>query len=358
MVRIVTLIVASLFSISVLAEDAGTEMSIEGVMGIEQVKTKTSFQAQRNDMLNKARLLAAELDDKSKAQQPAGAENVAGATDVDDEADEPFYNQILNSTATANRSRTDYREALEETNRTLEVESGENLVLYVSKGSPNRIRTPFQDPMSLADCEQSEQNRECIISVSSAGGVVTYQTITARPIGMFITPKDQPEVSINLSIRALDHVPPQDVYIKVKGYEPKTRTKEMDKLAEASDAVKQEKYNKWINDLAIELIHGKVPSGYAEIGSDDAMTCQLDRLMVEPGYILNGAENRIDVYRVVNDSQMTETIVEPQCYSKGVRFIFANPSPQLAPGEEAELFIVRKKPEPVGLQRTMILGAK
>ena len=330
------LLLTLMCSLSAVAD----ESALEGVMGIESISVKQSFADRRNEILNKK-----EFSPNSMPPTESGKEKKTAVKS--EEVEKPNREKIrgiLNSFKGSSRTKSQ-RDAVKATNRKISVESGENIVLYVSKGSPNRIRTPFSEPIVMANCDQSEMNRECIISVSDEGGVVNFQTIVDRPIGTFITPKEQPEISINLFVQALDSVPPQDVYIDVKDYKPTKRTKKMDELAEKSEKLRLDEYSEWMNDLTISLVNGDIPEGFSEQRVDGHMKCRLTNIETTPGYILNGGKNRVDIYTIANKGMNKVQVNEPECYKKGVRFVFSYPNPVLYPGQTGELFVVRRKIE-------------
>ena len=331
---------------------AGNLAAEENAVDIEDISTTEPFLESRAEMLNNKTPIVKEVKPRQvKRQVNVPDREMAKRKET---LKEDLNKYISKAALTSSR----HQDALDKTNRIIELESGENAVLYLSKGTPNRIRTPFNEPVAVASCVQEGEGRECIVSVSDEGGVVTFQTIKNRPIGMFIVPKNNPETSINLSIRAISSVPPQDVEVKIKGYKEERKSPRLVSEAKRSDGIMQEKYSEWIHALTMDLANGELPRGYNETKIDQHMTCSQKNLDVTPGYILNGDKNRIDVYKVVNNSQAYQKIVEPYCYKKGVRFIFAYPKPQLRQGEEAELFVVRSKHIKKVNQRTRLVSSK
>lgn len=229
-----------------------------------------------------------------------------------------------------------------DTNQTLDLASGENRILYISKGNLNRIVTPFNHPMVFSSC----QKPECVDFVQD--NVVFFGTNSERPIGVFITPQNDPSVAISVTMSANNRTNPQEYRIRLKGYHAKSaRAQEDKKKAEKFDDLAAGSYYKWIKDLVVTLVKDdQIPPGYSLSGPDKDMLCRQAGLETVPGQLMDGARYRIEVYRVTNPTSKVQVIQESECHRKGVRFIFAWPNPKLMPHKSAELFVVRHKSQP------------
>jgi conjugal transfer pilus assembly protein TraK len=225
------------------------------------------------------------------------------------------------------------------TRRELDMKSGENRIVYMSLGNLNRIITPFKSPKIF------HTGNESTTKVFKEKNVVYVGASDPRPFGIFISPEDSPEVSINLTVSPEPLTMPQEYKVVMDGYEEvekvlaedanKESAKDFEKLAESD-------YQGWIKEFAKTLISGDLPSGYSPESVAEKGNCVQPNMTTELYQRLVGGEYSVDVYRVKNSSSETQIIQERFCYRKGVRFILAWEDAQLSPGGESDLFIVRE----------------
>lgn len=248
----------------------------------------------------------------------------------------------------------DRMQSVFKSNRALAVDSGENRITQVSLGNFNRFVTPFDDPKVYSTCPESK----CKSFVER--NVVFFATADKQPRGLFISPSDDPSISISLTVKPDALINPQEYTIELNGYKPDVKTAtEADPVA-ASDfeGMGQSKYMKWVRETFDILARGEIPPGYTVGDPDHEMTCQLDGLKTSPGQVLNGTRFRIDVYKVLNPASYVQQITESACFEDGVKFVFTLPNPKLSPGDSLELFVMRTKPTPRFNLRPKLVGQR
>jgi len=226
-------------------------------------------------------------------------------------------------------------------NRALSLDSGENRIAPISLDNFNRFVTPFDDPKVYSTCPETE----CKSFVER--NVVFFATADKKPRGLFISPSDDPSVSISLTVKPDALINPQEYQIEIKDYVPESgQDPEADPRAATDfEGMGQSKYMVWIRETFNILARGEVPPGYSVGDADASMGCQFEGLDTKPGQVLNGSRYRIDVYKVSNPAKYVQQVTESSCFEDGVKFVFTLPNPKLSPGDSLELFVMRTKPQ-------------
>jgi hypothetical protein len=237
-------------------------------------------------------------------------------------------------------------------NRVLSLDSGENRVLPISLGNFNRFVTPFDDPKVYSTCSETD----CKSFVES--NVVFFATANKQPRGLFISPSDNPSVSISVTVKPDALINPQEYSITVSNYAPQTEEVVISDPGAARDfeGMGQSKYMTWIRKTFDIVARGEIPPGYSVADPDTSMNCRLEGLDTQPGQVLNGARYRIDVYKVTNTQNYVQQVSESACFDEGVKFVFTLPNPKVSPGDSLELFVMRTKPKENFNLRPKLIG--
>jgi hypothetical protein len=239
-------------------------------------------------------------------------------------------------------------------NRVLSLDSGENRILPISLGNFNRFVTPFDDPKVYSTCSETD----CKSFVES--NVVFFATANKQPRGLFISPSDNPSISISVTVKPDALINPQEYSININNYAPQTEevvTSDPD-AAKDFEGMGQSKYMTWIRKTFDIVARGEIPPGYSVADPDTSMDCRLDGLDTRPGQVLNGARYRIDVYKVTNTENYVQQVSESACFDEGVKFVFTLPNPKVSPGDSLELFVMRTKPKETFNLRPKLVGTR
>ncbi|KZX73685.1 hypothetical protein A3715_15660 [Oleiphilus sp. HI0009] len=223
--------------------------------------------------------------------------------------------------------------------RNIRLESGENRILKVSKGQLNRVITPFKNPVIMNSAKENEA------TIFSTGNVIYFGSSSDRPIGVYVTPENDPSVSLSITFDSKAYIKPQEYHIELDGYSPKQREKkklddEQQEKINNFERIAVSEYNSWIKAFGYDLAMGNIPPGYSVGPVQNNMRCKLDGLSVEPFQKIEGTKFYVDVYKVINKTSKTKVIVDQQCHKNNVKFIMPWPSHMLEAGDKAELFVV------------------
>jgi hypothetical protein len=164
--------------------------------------------------------------------------------------------------AVENRELKSKIQARLKTTRTLEVESGENRILTVSKGQLNRVITPFSNPVIM---DSSRSNESTLFSVDN---VIYFGSNSIRPIGVYVSPEGDPSISLSLTFANDSSVGPQEYTINLKDY-AESIDAELPPEEGASEKAREfekvaaTKYIDWIKAFSLDLANGNMPPGYS-----------------------------------------------------------------------------------------------
>jgi conjugal transfer pilus assembly protein TraK len=214
---------------------------------------------------------------------------------------------------------------------------GVNEVVPIGINSINRIRTTFARPQvkTVANAE-----------ISTEGSMVYVASASPEPVKLFVLDEERPERALSLTLLPRD-LPPVDVEIRLAG-------EDAVQLPVARDAAArwemEQPYVETIADVMKALSQGEVPQGYglSQVSAATAAwmpRCDFAGMGITPVQALDGSHLVAVVARVVNRSATVQTLDESRCEADGVLAVAAWPAITLRPGEETELFVVRRRPE-------------
>lgn len=196
-------------------------------------------------------------------QQPSGgAENQSSL--IKEIASDDLNIQPVPSSVISSKAKTNSR-------MTYTIRSGENTLIPVSLGQPNRIVTPFSEPVV-----QTIKKNE--IKIRQEGNVIYFTAFKDNPVAMYITNKGDESKAISLSLHPQKRPPVEAtlllekddenmaVYNSGKYYTPTAPgNKEVADKWEKSDS-----YTRAITKLLRNVALGDVPAGYEIMGINNA----------------------------------------------------------------------------------------
>lgn len=224
---------------------------------------------------------------------------------------------------------------------TLQLKPGVTEVLPIAKNHLNRIVTPYSTPRV-----RTTSNAK----VKVEGHVVYVASRSEAPITLYIMPSDSEAQALSLALvpRA---VPPKEITLELADPKGQGRARRID--AGAAHAWEESQpYVQTIQQLLSGLARGKVPSGYG-IDSITAAMWQPDCSRPEGAdlqYDFAGVGQRVSggsliayVGRVTNVDDEVIELDERWCRTEGVVATAFWPRIIVKPGEQSEVFVVRRR---------------
>ena len=229
----------------------------------------------------------------------------------------------------------------------LNVIPGENMILPISVGNPNRLITPFDNPrVTTASDAQISVDHSIVYVTPASEDLVT----------MFVTEMDGDQknaVSLTMVPRK---IPPREVRLLVsekgEGGENSADPGMMSGFnnVKATEWEKGQEYTDTIRDTMRELALGKTPPGYGIRAYrpiiDPKPLCNVPGFAVEPGQTLDGHNMIVVVSKITNSSNVPLEFKSSSCYQPTVLAAAAWPKTLLAPGQSSELYLLTKRPDP------------
>lgn len=240
----------------------------------------------------------------------------------------------------------------------VKLKPGHSELIPVATGLQNRISTEFtQVEVKTSDGE---------VPIDLQGGFIYITPMSQAPIGLMIGEAGMPETMVNLTLMPLD-VPPVMVEVDVLmpgkmkrehqaflAEQNKITAKErrLEEIRQGPVAVNDPRTNSKHVDRATsilaEVAGGEIPQGFDlvdVIPEKDRYPCDIRRMAMyhEVGQRLVSGRELIDVVRVKNDINGFREIREEFCLDEDVIAVGVFDRATLAPGEDAELYILRDK---------------
>jgi hypothetical protein len=217
------------------------------------------------------------------------------------------------------------------TTRTLEVDSGENRILTVSKGQLNRVITPFSNPVIM---DSSRENESTLFSVDN---VIYFGSNSSRPIGVYVSPDGDPSISLSLTFSNDPSVGPENQD------EEQPIEEGQDLKAKEFEKVAASKYHDWIKAFSLDLANGNMPPGYSLSNPTSSMHCSMKNIHLQPMQLMKGSEFFVEIYKASNKTSVPQVIIDQACHAQNVKFVMPWPTHLLEPGDEVELFVVKQQ---------------
>ncbi|WP_413460803.1 type-F conjugative transfer system secretin TraK [Herbaspirillum huttiense] len=209
------------------------------------------------------------------------------------------------------------------------VDNSRSSVVYVSGSLPNRIATPFANPVAL-DSQAKD------FSVEQKGQSLYVTMNTSKPVGLFIQ-GDKPTDSIALTLVPRD-MPLQVinlVYDKPAGLPAQA--------GEGESAPDSNVYTDKIRYNLRQIGLGKSPEGFSEAALPKAVA-RMGKVVAYPMTRYSGPAYDIFKYKLEATADNVE-LDEGSFYTAGVRAIAFFPLATLRRGEQTEMYVISDKTE-------------
>lgn len=225
----------------------------------------------------------------------------------------------------------------------IEVASGVNTIIPISKGHLNRIITPFSHPDVKTVSKATIQTSENVVYLATNDDV---------PIALYLreTGHENPAMDLTLIPRA---IPPRELtLVASEGTLKQIRAETT--VPQTGSTPLETSYVSKIRDELRATAQGQIPPGFSlrqpEAG-DPGVFCMDPALRIATGQVLEGTSHVILVAQAVNISSVNVEIDETGCHQPGVLAVSAWPTPFVKPGGTIELFEVHKRATPVDYDR-------
>jgi conjugal transfer pilus assembly protein TraK len=208
--------------------------------------------------------------------------------------------------------------------------AGVNDIVPISRNFPNRIATPFKDPVWV------DQNSAAIDKLHSS----VYVTPKGdRAIQLFITENNDPNapvVQLTLIPRA---IPGQTLVVQIEGAEGVTAANK----PTAREERMPDEYTDQMLFLLREVARNHPPAGFTEENLTAAAANLVGGIQALPEKRFSGAAYDIYRYKLRNVGKERITLTEQSFFQKGVRAVAFFPLLQLSGGQETSVNIIVSK---------------
>lgn len=249
-----------------------------------------------------------------------------------------------------------------DTRQDVVVTSGTNTLIPISKGHINRIVTPFDNPLIQTVSDQE---------ITKRGNVIYVTAHNDQPVTMFVTPSDDENVAISLTLLPQAIPPIQANLILAKSVQGLASAPAgAGSYAPAGNAYtgqakkweRSQPYMDTMRSIMRELALGRLPKGYSmsALGNGAKIpACAQPNLSFDfnGSQLIEGHDFRIFVAVAENISSKTQEIDHGACTHPHRAAVSAWPDEVLEPGQKTEVFIVTRVPReiPQGSLRPSLL---
>ncbi|QCF28134.1 TraK domain-containing protein [Hydrocarboniclastica marina] len=244
--------------------------------------------------------------------------------------------------------------AYKTTRNVIDAVPGENQLVNVSMGHPNRIVTPFSDPKVL------KLDKDALVTVKE--NVVYFASDKSTPVTLYIREAGDENLAVSLTMIP-QKIPPRELFIKLPESAYMAAGGFGSKKAEQWE--KSQPYEKTLTDLLRAIALGDVPQGYAvrnRSSAEPAPLCNQRGLRFDfsDAQMIDGQKFKAVVGVVSNLADQPIEFVETNCASRNVAAVAAFPHVYLEPGQKAEVYVVLKDgvEKSRGKKRKSLLGSR
>ena len=228
---------------------------------------------------------------------------------------------------------------------TITVAPGETKALVVSAGNVNRIVTPFAQPDIVTTAPDQFTIRQNVVYAAPAAPAPGQQP---EPLTLYLTEKGDESTAISLILLPRLQVASREFRLVLAGGHGGAAIRTSGSARRAAAWEQDQPYPAMLAELLARLAAGSVPQGY-DLGPPDpaaAPRCAAPaalKLDFGHGQLLTGGQLEAWVGTVANTGTSTAELAETACaVTTEVAAVAVWPSPRLAPGELAELYVVRR----------------
>ncbi|ALU46153.1 hypothetical protein [Pseudoalteromonas rubra] len=262
------------------------------------------------------------------------------------------------SAAQAPNQEPDFLQKIKDTfkpEQSYTLQPGRNVIIPVGQGFNNAIRTNFQ---SLS-VKTSSSVEDVLLEIEGGNLYATLRTmnpvsvllsedgVLESEVSVVLVPLSAPPAMVNLTITLSDAI-----LAKTEAYQKElAQQRDMLKARQSEQNQGPPRSSTYANALATVLTsvaQNKTPLGYAMTNDIPPYLRHPCRIAVyhEAGQRLSGNRDIIDIVLVHNDSDDVYHVREEMCINDDVKAVALFPRAYLQPGEETEVYIVRRAVQP------------
>lgn len=208
--------------------------------------------------------------------------------------------------------------------------AGVNDIVPISKNFPNRIATPFKDPVWVDQNNANIDKLHSSIFITPKGD---------RAVQLFITENNDPNapvVQLTLIPRA---IPGQTLVVQIEGAEGVSAANR----PSAREQRLPDEYTDQMLFLLREVARNRPPAGYTEENLSAPAANLIGGIQALPEKRYSGAAYDIYRYRLRNVGKERITLTEQSFFQKGVRAVAFFPLLQISGGQETSVNIIVSK---------------
>ncbi|WP_342632678.1 type-F conjugative transfer system secretin TraK [Marinobacter alkaliphilus] len=227
------------------------------------------------------------------------------------------------------------------------VEPGVNEILQISRGHPNRILLPFENPKIQTTAADAQ--------IKADGSVVFVATNSQRPVTLFVSPHDNPRLALSLTL-VPGSIPPSQYEIRLS--EDGSTVPAGGYFMGNSAAERWEKkgnYTRALVNLFEELAKENLPQGYKlrnPSPGHDLHTCYSgDQVDYKMAQVVEGHHLVVQILVAQNTGAGPVEVIGSHCAAEGVVAAAEWPNSVLEPGQKTEMFVAFER-QPVAKQNT------
>jgi|SRR5690554_380032 len=227
------------------------------------------------------------------------------------------------------------------------VEPGVNEILQISRGHPNRILLPFENPKIQTTAADAQ--------IKSDGSVVFVATNSQRPVTLFVSPYDNPRLALSLTL-VPGSMPPSQYEIRLPEDGPSVPAGGYFMGNAAAERwEKKDNYTRALVNLFGELAKENLPQGYKLRNPSpgrDLHTCYSgDQVEYKMAQVVEGHHLVVQILVAQNTGTGPVEVIGSHCAAEGVVAAAEWPNSVLEPGQKTEMFVAFER-QPVAKQNT------
>jgi len=209
------------------------------------------------------------------------------------------------------------------------INEGNNEIVYVALGFPNRISTPYDNPKAIWGTN---------VEFTTVGRDLYVIPDQETPIGLFVTDPTGSAPTASLTLIPRPGLPGQNILLTLEGGWRRPEPPDAAKSAPPSD------YENGMEKLLRQFVQGGIAAGFQE-GTLRIGMARVGPVLLTPEKVFTGSAFNVYRYRVENTGRDVMELNEPSFHEEGVRAVAFWPNARLAPGEATQVFIVADIPK-------------
>ena len=250
-------------------------------------------------------------------------------------------------------------------NTRIVVTPGNNVVIPIAQNQPNRLMTPFKNPVLVTADLQGGRGDDCG-EACARGRVVYVTTEQTKPVTVFISEEGREDVAISLTMVPERIAPRQVELLLPKEVMETLRVGAGSAVVGDNDEAKawerSQPYVDMIRQSFRTIALGEVPQGYSlrrANGKDQLPFCQQTGLKFNfaNGQVLEGHDMTVFVGTMKNIGKEPVEFNEMRCGYWNVAAVTSYPLKVLRPKQATEVYVAvkREKQRPAGTVRKPLI---